>query len=149
MVQKSASCIVVMTNVLCTCNDLLCNRSEIFIFAHFPCFFRTLVAPCANLKAQVKKMVHNWRRQNVFLCCCIVWDPYFNCWMRNLLNKKLLNEKFTEWWITLLACHFFGQMLNSGKMTNRYGTNYASKEPALKVRARTRVWSLYFNHVKF
>ncbi len=38
-------------NVLCTCNDLSCNRTEIFIFAHFPCFFRTLTASCANLKA--------------------------------------------------------------------------------------------------
>ncbi len=87
-VQKSASCIVAMANVLCTCNDLSCNRTEIFIFAHFPCFFRTLTASCVNFKAQIKKMVHNWRRRNVFLRCCKIWDPYFNHWMRNLLNGE-------------------------------------------------------------
>ncbi len=33
----------------------------------------------------------------------------------------------------------YGQMPNCGKFSNRYGTKYVPKEPALKVRARTRV----------
>ena len=35
--------------------------------------------------------------------------------------------------------HFLGQMPNFGKISNRYGTKCVPKEPALKVRARTRV----------
>ena len=70
--------------------------------------------------------------------------------MQNLRSPlQSLNEKVCECWATLLVCHFLGQMPNFGKNSNRYETKYVPKEPPLKVRARTRVWSLYLNPVEF